>query len=296
MLTLFRTVTGESWNGIMHDLMHAGHSVATPFFVSFVVLGSFIMLNLFVAVILENYVDAQNEDREAVESADLTKEFAKVWAKLDPDKVYFIESFKLVYLLYNIDPPLGLKGMEHKIGRWSDDMVLLERKKKRRSQMDRTNNRKSSDLLMPYQKKRMSNSVIDDRGKEKIHVIEFIRQVGIKRDENGLCFYLDVLNALSKQAFNTNQHSKSESDTELKVEQMDAVNGELMSGMKDELRRKMLEMSSTTMLCDLTAEYNAASLIQCRYRGKIVRREFYKNTVAEGKWTNRMEVSERSDR
>ena len=33
MLTLFRTVTGESWNGIMHDLGSAGHSVATPYFV-----------------------------------------------------------------------------------------------------------------------------------------------------------------------------------------------------------------------------------------------------------------------
>ena len=53
MLTLFRTSTGESWNGIMHDLVIVGGiGTAVPFFVAFVVIGSFIMLNLFIAVIL----------------------------------------------------------------------------------------------------------------------------------------------------------------------------------------------------------------------------------------------------
>jgi len=316
LLTLFRTVTGESWNGIMHDLKSAGFTVATPFFVSFVIMGSFIMLNLFVAVILENYVDAQNQDREAVASATLTKEFAKVWAELDPDKDYFIESFKLVYLLYNIDPPLGLRGMDHRVGRWSDELLLTVDKKERRNGSNgkevppetKLQKLKSRRADLAFTKRRSSLF----RFKGKIHVIEYIRSVGIKRDEKGMCFYLDVLNALSKQAFQShqkttkmpsllNQSTKGSSrdlvgsmdgktkTVELKVDQLDAVNNELMSGMPEELRQKMSEMSSKTVLCDLTEEYNAASLIQCRYRGKKKRREFFNWCVKEGKWTRRLE-------
>ena len=253
--------------------------------------------------------------------AELTKDFANVWAELDPDKDYFIESFKLVHLLYNVNPPLGLKGLEHKVGRWSDDMVLTTGEKTKKKN-DGGGHRERPG--MPYQKSKSRRSLLTKKG--KIHVIEYIRQVGIKRDENGMCFYLDVLNALSKQAFqsqkryeepNDEEDKRSESKrklslnvntivgsddiegTDLRVEQMDAVNGELMSGMNDELRKKMLEMSSTTMLCDLTAEYNAASLIQCRYRGKITRRIFYDRCMSEGKWTKRLARSiyfvERSD-
>ena len=50
---------GESWNGIMHDVMKPDDLVselaAYLYFSSFVVLGQFMMINLFVAVILENF-------------------------------------------------------------------------------------------------------------------------------------------------------------------------------------------------------------------------------------------------
>ena len=47
---------GESWNGIMHDCTGAvGPIWAILFFCSFVVLGQFTVLNMFVAVILENF-------------------------------------------------------------------------------------------------------------------------------------------------------------------------------------------------------------------------------------------------
>merc|ERR1719440_316989 len=81
MLTLFRTSTGESWNGIMHELEDAGHLVAIPYFVSFVVMGTFIMLNLFIAVILENFAEAQSEDDMHLNN-DHIELFGKLWREL----------------------------------------------------------------------------------------------------------------------------------------------------------------------------------------------------------------------
>jgi len=54
-VTLIRMSTGEYWNGIMHDLIDQGHTYAFLYFFTFMVLATFIMLNLVVAVILNNY-------------------------------------------------------------------------------------------------------------------------------------------------------------------------------------------------------------------------------------------------
>jgi hypothetical protein len=54
-ITLIRMSTGEYWNGLMHDLMDGGHTLAILFFMSFTILAEFIMLNLVVAVLLINY-------------------------------------------------------------------------------------------------------------------------------------------------------------------------------------------------------------------------------------------------
>jgi hypothetical protein len=53
MLFLFRVITGEQWSAAMHLLRDDGHAIAFPFFATFLVLTNFILLNLFIAVILE---------------------------------------------------------------------------------------------------------------------------------------------------------------------------------------------------------------------------------------------------
>jgi hypothetical protein len=53
--------TGEYWNGIMHDLMDQGHPLSFFYFFTFMILATFIMLNLVVAVILVNYKDQQDK-------------------------------------------------------------------------------------------------------------------------------------------------------------------------------------------------------------------------------------------
>lgn len=60
VLTLFRVVTLEDWTDVMYTAME-WHPFAWIYFVSFVVLGTFVVVNLFIAVVLNNLEDAKRE-------------------------------------------------------------------------------------------------------------------------------------------------------------------------------------------------------------------------------------------
>ena len=53
-LTLFRFTTGESWNGIMHDCMEY-NEWAWVYFVSFMMLAAYMVLNLLIAIVLDQF-------------------------------------------------------------------------------------------------------------------------------------------------------------------------------------------------------------------------------------------------
>ena len=109
-LTMFRCATGESWNGIMHDAMvtpdtydealgrtgrcsdeagDCGSWAALPFFLSYTVVASFVMINMIVAVVLENFAIS----RAAVDyklSPEHSEAFISAWAEYDPYATGFI--------------------------------------------------------------------------------------------------------------------------------------------------------------------------------------------------------------
>ena len=71
MLLLLQCLTGDGWSTLMDDCLVAppfcdpakgecGSWIAVPFFCSFQVGGSFVILNLLVAVILENFSSLGN--------------------------------------------------------------------------------------------------------------------------------------------------------------------------------------------------------------------------------------------
>ncbi len=60
LLSLFRIVTLEDWTDIMYAAMQA-HWWAWAYFVSFVVMGTFVVVNLFIAVVLNNLDEAKQE-------------------------------------------------------------------------------------------------------------------------------------------------------------------------------------------------------------------------------------------
>jgi len=79
LLTLFRIVTLEDWTDVMYTAMEA-YSWAWVYFVSFVVMGTFVIINLFIAVVLNNLEQAKAEQlmalRKPVNRDELLEELA----------------------------------------------------------------------------------------------------------------------------------------------------------------------------------------------------------------------------
>ena len=63
LLTLFRVVTLEDWTDVMYIAMDL-HPLAWVYFVSFVVMGTFVIINLFIAVVLNNLEESKRKQLE----------------------------------------------------------------------------------------------------------------------------------------------------------------------------------------------------------------------------------------
>ncbi|KAH8378094.1 hypothetical protein KR093_009147, partial [Drosophila rubida] len=121
VLVLFRSATGEAWQEIMMSCSaqpdvrcdqnsdtpgeQCGSSIAYPYFISFYVLCSFLIINLFVAVIMDNF-DYLTRDWSILGPHHLD-EFIRLWSEYDPDAKGRIKHLDVVTLLRKISPPLG---------------------------------------------------------------------------------------------------------------------------------------------------------------------------------------------
>ncbi len=76
LLSLFRIVTLEDWTDIMYAAM-AAEPLAWMYFVSFVVLGTFVVVNLFIAVVINNLDEAKQERLETLTSAPTREEILR---------------------------------------------------------------------------------------------------------------------------------------------------------------------------------------------------------------------------
>ncbi|XP_039288587.1 voltage-dependent calcium channel type A subunit alpha-1 isoform X2 [Nilaparvata lugens] len=119
LMLLFRCATGENWPSIMLDCIknrpcaaeakkekdECGSNLAYGYFVSFIFFCSFLMLNLFVAVIMDNF-DYLTRD-SSILGAHHLDEFVRIWAEYDPNATGKIHYTEMYDMLKNIDPPLG---------------------------------------------------------------------------------------------------------------------------------------------------------------------------------------------
>jgi voltage-gated sodium channel len=67
LLTLFRVVTLEDWTDVMYKAMEM-HPLAWMYFVSFVIVGTFVVINLFIAVVINNLSEAKHEKLEELQA------------------------------------------------------------------------------------------------------------------------------------------------------------------------------------------------------------------------------------
>ncbi|KAJ8394798.1 hypothetical protein AAFF_G00041530 [Aldrovandia affinis] len=122
VLLLFRCATGEAWQEIMLACLPGklcdlesdynpgeertcGSSFAIIYFISFYMLCAFLIINLFVAVIMDNF-DYLTRDWSILGPHHLD-EFKRIWSEYDPEAKGRIKHLDVVTLLRRIQPPLG---------------------------------------------------------------------------------------------------------------------------------------------------------------------------------------------
>ncbi|KAK3278430.1 hypothetical protein CYMTET_13629 [Cymbomonas tetramitiformis] len=121
LFLLFRCCLGENWNAIFHKCR--SHSwVAVPYFTTFLLIVSNIMLNLFIAIILDHFSEAQESEELTLTPADVAL-FASHWSQFDPQATMTIRTPSLVNFLGTLQPALGFSG--EKISVTHADIVAL---------------------------------------------------------------------------------------------------------------------------------------------------------------------------
>ncbi|XP_049743309.1 sodium channel protein type 9 subunit alpha isoform X3 [Elephas maximus indicus] len=126
MICLFQITTSAGWDGLLAPILnsappdcdpkkvHPGSSVegdcGSPsvgifYFVSYIIISFLVVVNMYIAVILENFSVATEESTEPLSEDDFEM-FYEVWEKFDPDATQFIEYSKLSDFAAALDPPL----------------------------------------------------------------------------------------------------------------------------------------------------------------------------------------------
>ncbi|KAH0501473.1 Sodium channel protein type 9 subunit alpha [Microtus ochrogaster] len=126
MICLFQITTSAGWDGLLAPILnsappdcdpkkiHPGSSVegdcGNPsvgifYFVSYIIISFLVVVNMYIAVILENFSVATEESTEPLSEDDFEM-FYEVWEKFDPDATQFIEFCKLSDFAAALDPPL----------------------------------------------------------------------------------------------------------------------------------------------------------------------------------------------
>ncbi|GAB1286380.1 Sodium channel protein [Apodemus speciosus] len=126
MICLFQITTSAGWDGLLAPILNSGPpdcdpekdhpgssvkgdcgnpSVGIFFFVSYIIISFLVVVNMYIAVILENFSVATEESAEPLSEDDFEM-FYEVWEKFDPDATQFIEFCKLSDFAAALDPPL----------------------------------------------------------------------------------------------------------------------------------------------------------------------------------------------
>nr|XP_057937813.1 sodium channel, voltage-gated, type I-like, alpha isoform X1 [Doryrhamphus excisus] len=128
MICLFQITTSAGWDGLLAPILnkyeddcdsameHPGSSVkgdcgspsvGIAFFVSYIIICFLIVINMYIAVILENFGVATEESADPLSEDDFEM-FYEVWEKFDPHATQFMEYNKLSDFADALDPPLRI--------------------------------------------------------------------------------------------------------------------------------------------------------------------------------------------
>eukprot|EP00064_Thunnus_orientalis_P012893 superscaffoldBa00002031_g12929 len=144
MICLFQITTSAGWDGLLAPILnknedecdnateHPGSSVkgdcgnppvGIAFFVSYIIICFLIVVNMYIAVILENFSVATEESAEPLSEDDFEM-FYEVWEEFDPDATQFMEYNKLSDFADALEPPLRI-AKPNKIELISMDLPMV---------------------------------------------------------------------------------------------------------------------------------------------------------------------------
>ncbi|XP_067843459.1 sodium channel, voltage-gated, type I-like, alpha isoform X1 [Heptranchias perlo] len=126
MICLFQITTSAGWDGLLAPILNSAPPDCDPtkdnpgslikgdcgnppvaifFFVSYIIISFLIVINMYIAVILENFSVATEESAEPLSEDDFEM-FYEVWEKFDSDATQFMEYGRLHDFADALEPPL----------------------------------------------------------------------------------------------------------------------------------------------------------------------------------------------
>ncbi|XP_050747764.1 sodium channel protein type 5 subunit alpha isoform X3 [Gymnogyps californianus] len=127
MLCLFQITTSAGWDGILNPILNTGPPYCDPnlpnangskgdcgspavgilFFVTYIIISFLIVVNMYIAIILENFSVATEESTEPLSEDDFDM-FYEIWEKFDPEATQFIEYSALSDFADALSEPLRI--------------------------------------------------------------------------------------------------------------------------------------------------------------------------------------------
>ncbi|XP_046880071.1 sodium channel protein type 4 subunit alpha-like isoform X3 [Hypomesus transpacificus] len=144
MICLFQITTSAGWDNLLSPILnnspeecnpHLPHtgtnakgncgnpSVGITFFVTYIIISFLIVVNMYIAIILENFSVATEESTEPLSEDDFEM-FYEVWEKFDPEATQFIEYAKLSDFADTLSEPLRI-AKPNKIKLISMDLPMV---------------------------------------------------------------------------------------------------------------------------------------------------------------------------
>lgn len=129
ILSLIGVTTGDNWNDLMNELSISkddckdnqtyqelitdgprgcGGMISYGFFISFILVNNMVIFNLFIAVVVESFMNNTEKIDEVIDNKKITQ-FYEIWGKYDKEINYKIEPWEFVLLMLEMDEPFGIK-------------------------------------------------------------------------------------------------------------------------------------------------------------------------------------------
>lgn len=90
-LTSFQTLTMENWNSLLYDAIRSAQLkfISCAYYISWIFIGNFILLNLFLAILLDSFLEEGNADEnseEVLAAQKAAEELKKKKIKLEKER------------------------------------------------------------------------------------------------------------------------------------------------------------------------------------------------------------------